>query len=156
MITRNVVCEEGTLSFDIREHGVCAVLKQRGKLTPLKISQSGNVDVDEWVNAYVSGLRLGAIKDDYLHIKLNNSGKAYFNVHKCDFEGIVLVDYSMTGTIVTSKFLECDYKNIRSSVDLCTSVYDLERKRWNLNIEFFDDRNKAAAENESESNVVFA
>ena len=67
-----------------------------------------------------------------------------------------LADYSMTDTRVASKFLECDYKNIRSSVDLCTSVYDLERKRWNLNIEFFDDRNKAAAENESESNVVFA
>ena len=64
----------------------------------------------------------------------------------------------MTGTIITNKFLfyVYNYNNIRLSVDLCTSIYEIERKRWNSNVAMLDEKEKEVAENKDESDVKIA
>lgn len=134
MVSRYIVCERGTLVFDIGSFGVTAYLKQGRKITPLRISQSSNVCIEDWISAYTSGLNLGCIQDDFLHIKLGIFHDAWFKVHKSDFAGVVFIEYSITGRVISSRWLYCDYTDLQSGIDLCQSIWNYEHDRHGMHL----------------------
>lgn len=130
MVARYVVCEFGTLRFEMKgEHwNIC--LKQAGRISYIescRIPSDGMQSLDGLLPVFIRSYGLGGIKDDFIRIRFPYLRPACFNVYKTSNENLLWVSYTPNGCIYSTAFVYADFYDIKGCLAWCNALLNSRR-----------------------------
>lgn len=117
MITRVVICKNGTLVFSFKGSGWQVSLKQGGNFSFLQSCSLGYDEVqslDGLIDLYVRLHGLGEIERDFIRIKFSEYSNEYFEVFKTGEDNVICISRVYKRSVYRNFYIQGNFYDISS------------------------------------------